>query len=84
MKHYRFTNTEIIMNTNAHGLTYQEWIDVVDQILHNHFGLTHVAIDHDWEYDWGEAEAPFRTIEGVMSVQMPNTWAAHTHAHYPE
>ena len=72
------------MNTNTDGLTFQEWINVIDQILHEHFAITHLALDYDWNYYWGENEAPIQTVEGVMSVQMPNTWAAHTNAHYPE
>ena len=72
------------MNTNAYGLTFAQWINEVDEILHEHFALTHVDIDHDWKYHWAEGEdAPFHAVEGVMSVQMPNNWAAHTNAHYP-
>ena len=85
MKHYRFTNTgNNMMETNNSGLTFQQWIDQIDEILHKHFGITHVNINRDWEYHWLEADDPAVQADHVMSIDMPHTYAAHTNTYYSQ
>ena len=88
MKHYRFTNTEIIIAssysafieyktqpTKSTGLSFEEWLNQLDAFLYNHINKTHTDFDYDWEWHWDYNDEPAMwKAEDIIRRALPHSF----------
>ena len=61
--------------TNTDGLTFPQWLDQVDKLLHHHIKMNHADFDCDYEWQWRENDQPpLWMAQEIIQRHMPESF----------
>ena len=57
------------------GITFPQWLDQLDEILHHHIGKTHADFDYDWDWHWNDNDQPaLWKAEDILRRELPQSF----------
>ena len=62
-------------DTKSTGLSFAEWLNQLDAILHSHIGKTHADFDYDWDWHWSYNDEPAMwKAEDIIRRALPHSF----------